>query len=111
MNLTQIIEETGKRIRLGKRQADKLTNVEIKEVLEAALRVVQDGLQQEGRIEIQNFGVLEIIDTAVKSSGPLTSFGSLTPVYASNHRRRWVFRPARRLRGAIMFGEKNNDQA
>lgn len=46
MNLTQIIEETGKRIRIGKSHADKLTNAEIKEVIEIALNVVEQGLQE-----------------------------------------------------------------
>lgn len=100
MNLTQIIEETGKRIRLGKRQADKLTNVEIKQVLDIALDVLQEGLLQEGRVEIQDFAVLEIVTTPVKTGGQLTPFGGTTPVRAVGMRRRWLFRPAQVLRKA-----------
>lgn len=101
MNLTQIIEETGKRIRLGKRHAEKLTNAEIKEVLEIALSVVGQGLQQDRRIEIQDFGVLEITETEVRTGGRLTPFGKNESIQVSNHRSRWVFRPARRLRQAL----------
>ncbi|GEM_PF-2386035 len=101
MNLTQIIEETGKRIRLGKRHAEKLTNAEIKEVLEIALKVATQGFQQDRRIEIQDFGVLEIIEREVKVGGRLTPFGSQEPIQGAKRRRRWVFRPARRLREAL----------
>ena len=105
MNLTQIIEETGKRIRLGKRHADKLTNVEIKEVLETALAVLQEGLVREGRVEIQDFAVLEVVVTSVKTGGQLAPFGGTTPVRAGE-RRRWLFRPAQALREAAKG--KNN---
>jgi len=101
MNLTQIIEETGKRIRLGKRHADKLTNVEIKEVLDIALVVLQEGLVREGRVEIQDFAVIEVVVTPVKTGGHLTSFGSPTSMHMAGLRRRWIFRPARRLRAAM----------
>jgi nucleoid DNA-binding protein len=107
MNLTQIIEETGKRIRLGKRHTEKLTNSEIKEVLEIALNVVEKGFQQDKRIEIQDFGVLEISEREVKVGGRLTPFGSKEPIQGANHRRRWVFRPARRLREALEQTPKN----
>lgn len=98
MNLTQIIEETGKRIRLGKRHADKLTNVEIKEVLDTALAVLQEGLVHEGRVEIQDFAVLEVIVTPVKTGGQLAPFGGTTSVQAVGMRRRWLFRPSQSLR-------------
>ena len=98
MNLTQIIEETGKRIRLGKRHADKLTNVEIKEVLDIALAVLQEGLVEEGRVEIQDFAVLEIVVKPVKIGGQLAPFGGSTTVRAVGMRRRWLFRPAQALR-------------
>ena len=101
MNLTQIIEETGKRIRLGKRHADKLTNVEIKEVLDIALAVLQEGLVQEGRVEIQDFAVLEVVTTRVKTGGQLTPFGGTTPVRVASMRRRWLFHPAQALRQAL----------
>lgn len=100
MNLTQIIEETGKRIRLGKRQADKLTNVEIKHVLDTALGILQEGLVREGRVEIQDFAVLEIVVTPVKTGGQLSPFGSATTDRAVGIRRRWLFRPAKALRQA-----------
>jgi len=101
MNLTQIIEETGKRLRLGKRHADKLTNVEIKEVLDIALAVLQEGLVQEGRVEIQDFAVLEVVTTRVKTGGHLTSFGSPTSIHSAGIRRRWVFRPSQLLKEAF----------
>jgi nucleoid DNA-binding protein len=106
MNLTQIIEETGKRIRLGKRQTDKLTNVEIKEVLDTALVVLQDGLVREGRIEIQGFAVLEVITSLVKAKGELKSVtgqAHLNP----RLRRRWIFRPSQRLRDALKQNKLN----
>jgi len=104
MNLTQIIEETGKRIRLGKRHTDKLTNVEIKEVLDIALAVLQEGLAREGRVEIQDFAVIEVVTTPVKTSGHLKSFGGSEPIRVASVRRRWLFRPARRLRAARVKG-------
>jgi len=102
MNLTQIIEETGKRLRLGKRHADKLTNVEIKEVLDIALAVLQEGRVQEGRVEIQDFAVLEVRETQVKMGGQLTPFGSKISVRVMNVRRRWLFRPSQRLKQAAI---------
>lgn len=99
MNLTQIVEETGKRIRLGKRHADKLTNVEIKEVLDVAIQVLQEGLLREGRVEIQDFAVLEVVTTPVKAGGQLQSLSG-KPHANSTVRRRWLFRPARGLRQA-----------
>jgi nucleoid DNA-binding protein len=66
MNLTQIIAETGRRVRLGKLPADKLTNAEVKAVLETAIAVMSEGLQSDGRIEIQGFAVIERKVTAVK---------------------------------------------
>ena len=106
MNLTQIIEETGKRIRLGKRHADKLTNIEIKAVLETALAVLQEGLVREGRVEIQDFAVLEMREAQVKTGGYLKPFGGATTVRAVGVRRRWLFRPAQALREAAK-GKKN----
>ncbi len=68
MNLTQIIAETGRRVRLGKSPRDKLSNEQVKQVLEAAMEVMREGLHDEGRVEVQGFLVIERITTPVKSS-------------------------------------------
>ena len=60
MNLTKIIEATGRRVRAGKMPAEKLTNADIKEILDAAITVMKQALLEEGRIEIQDFLVLEV---------------------------------------------------
>lgn len=85
MNLTKIIEETGRRIRAGKMPTEKLTNADVKEVLEAAVEVMKQGLLEEGRIEIQNFAVIEVKCTTVK---PTKLNGKLT----RGERKRWVIR-------------------
>jgi nucleoid DNA-binding protein len=101
MNLTQIIEETGKRVRLGKRHTEKMSNVQIKEVLDVALAVLQEGLVREGRIEIQGFAVIEVVMVSVKAGGQLKPFGGATSQKVrSAIRRRWLFRPAQALRRA-----------
>ena len=68
MNLTQIIAETGRRVRLGKSPRHKLSNEQVKEVLELAMEVMREGLHDEGRIEVQGFLVIERITTKVKPS-------------------------------------------
>ena len=107
MNLTQIIEETGKRIRLGKRNADKLTNVEIKEILDIVLAVLQEGLVRDGRVEIQDFAVLEVVVTPVKPGGQLASFGGISPARMAGVRQRWLFRPSQKLRDASKQNNPN----
>jgi nucleoid DNA-binding protein len=90
MNLTKIIEETGRRIRAGKMPAEKLTNADVKEVLETAIEVMKDALILEERIEIQDFVVIEAKRTAVK---PTAFNGKLT----RGERRRWVIRLSDKL--------------
>jgi len=68
MNLTQIIAETGRRVRLGKSPRDKLSNEQVKQVLEVAMEVMREGLHDEGRVEVQGFLVIERVTTPVKSS-------------------------------------------
>jgi nucleoid DNA-binding protein len=86
MNLTHIIEATGKRVRRGKLPANRLTNAEIKEVLETAIEVLKEGLIREGRVEIQGFAVLEVRTVTIQTGELFTK------------RQRWVFRPSRQLR-------------
>jgi nucleoid DNA-binding protein len=87
MNLTKIIEETGRRIRAGKMPAEKLTNADVKEVLEAAIEVMKQALIEEERIEIQDFAVIEVKRTAVK---PTKLNGKVT----RGERKRWVIKPS-----------------
>jgi nucleoid DNA-binding protein len=90
MNLTDIIVETGRRVRRGKMPADKLSNAEVKAVLEAALAVMSEALLTEGRIEIQGFAVIERKITAVKAS-------VFRGKVRKTERVRWIFRPSRVL--------------
>ena len=85
MNLTQIIAETGRRVRRGKSPKKKLTNEQVKEVLEAAVEIMREGLHDEGRVEIQGFAVIERVTTKVK---PVRLNGKLT----RGERTRWVIR-------------------
>ena len=85
MNLTQIIAETGRRIRRGKSPKKKLTNEQVKVVLETAVGVMREGLYDEGRVEIQGFAVIERVTTKVK---PVRLNGRLT----RGERTRWVIR-------------------
>lgn len=90
MNLSKIIEETGKRVRAGKLPADKLTNAEIKEVLETAIEIMKEALMDEQRIEIQGFAVIEVKRSKVKQ---VMLNGKVT----SGERKRWVIRGSREL--------------
>ncbi len=90
MNLTKIIEETGRRIRAGKMPSEKLTNAEVKEVLEAAIEVMKQALIEEERIEIQGFAVIEIKRSEVKQT-------VLNGKQTSGKRRRWVIKPSKSL--------------
>jgi nucleoid DNA-binding protein len=91
MNLTRIIEETGRRIRAGKMPAEKMTNADVKEILETAIEVMKEALLDEGHIEIQNFAVIEARQIPVKS---VWLNGQITKKYRVN----WAFRPTRRIR-------------
>jgi nucleoid DNA-binding protein len=97
MNLTKIIEETGRRIRAGKMPADKLTNADVKEILEMAVEVMKQALLNEGRIEIQGFVVIEVRRTPVKPS-------QLNGTMRKGERVSWVIRPSQRLK---MIGAKD----
>ncbi len=66
MNLTQMIEETGRRVRHGKVRTEHLSNAQVKLILETAMQVMHEALKDEGRIEIQNFLVIERKITPVK---------------------------------------------
>lgn len=85
MNLTQIIAETGRRIRRGKLRREQLTNEQVKLVLESAVEVMREGLAREGRVEIQGFLVIERKVTLVK---PTRFKGKLR----KGERVRWVVR-------------------
>ena len=85
MNLTQIIAKTGRQVRRGKMPADKLSNAQVKTVLETAIEVMKTGLLEEGRIEIQDFAVIERVTTTAK---PVLFNGRLT----RGKRTRWVIR-------------------
>ncbi len=98
MNLTKIIEETGRRIRAGKMPAEKLTNADVKEVLETAVEVMKQALLEDGRIEIQGFAVIEVKRTAVKPSTLTTLSGQVKQL--PKERIRWVIRPNATLRRA-----------
>ena len=100
MNLTRIIEETGRRIRAGKMPAEKLTNADVKEVLEAAVEVMKQALLQEGRIEIQGFAVIEVRQTEVKSVKHLVKFDG-QQVQLPKWRINWIFRPSKILRSNL----------
>jgi nucleoid DNA-binding protein len=104
MNLTRIIEETGKRVRLGKIPADRLTNAEVKTVLETAIEVLREGLIQEGRVEIQDFAVLELRTQTIRPSGVLQPVGQGRQPLLTTTRQRWLFRPSRPLRAAARPG-------
>jgi nucleoid DNA-binding protein len=94
MNLTKIIEETGRRIRAGKMPAEKLTNADVKEVLETAVEVMKQALLDEGRIEIQGFFVIEIKQSSVK---PTTLRGKVT----KSKRIRWIIKPSKFIQTLI----------
>jgi nucleoid DNA-binding protein len=97
MNLTKLIEATGRRVRLGKRSAAKLTNAEVKEVLETAIEILKEALIQEGRVEIQHFAVIEIKRKQVKPSSNRVSTPRDDPaVYAE--RTYWRFHPSTSLK-------------
>lgn len=76
MNLTQVVSETGRRVRRGRLPADRLSNAQVKQVLETAFAVMGEALQTEGRVEVQGRFVVERVVTAVKQvrlNGRLTS--------------------------------------
>lgn len=100
MNLTEIIEATGQRVRLGKIPAERLTNAEVKAVLETALLVLQEGLLTEGRVEIQDFAVLELRTQTIRPAGVLKPIGQGTQPVLTATRQRWLLRPSRQLRAA-----------
>jgi len=99
MNLTKIIEETGRRIRAGKMPTEKLTNADVKEVLETAVEVMKQALLEDGRIEIQGFAVIEVKRTAVKNPSTLTTLSGQVK-QLPKERIRWVIRPNATLRRA-----------
>ena len=103
MNLTHLIEETGKRIRLGKPPSDRLTNTEIKEVLETTIEVLKEALIEEGRVEIQLFCVIEVRCTMLQSTIPLSSS---TVVQRVN----WIIRPTQALRRAVHEGRRTKQK-
>jgi nucleoid DNA-binding protein len=102
MNLTRIIEETGKRVRLGKIPADRLTNAEVKAVLETAIEVLKAGLLAEGRVEIQDFAVIEVKSSLVKSTKLhiYTAQGQKI-IPRQEIRIRWIIRPSRFLKKTV----------
>jgi nucleoid DNA-binding protein len=100
MNLTEIIAATGQRIRFGKLPAERLTNAEVKAVLETALEVLQEGLLTEGRVEIQDFAVLELRTQSIQPGGVLQSVGQGAHPLLTTTRQRWLLRPSRQLRAA-----------
>jgi nucleoid DNA-binding protein len=98
MNLTKIIEETGRRMRAGKMPSEKLTNADVKEVLETAIEVMKQALIEEERIEIQGFAVIEVKRTAIRNPKTLTTLdGEMRQLPAE--RIRWIIRPNATLRG------------
>lgn len=97
MNLTQIIAETGKRVRLGKTRDDQLTNAQIKQVLDTAVEIMKEGLIDEGRIEVQDFAVFEVIRSQVENPNTLTTFDG-DAVKMPAERVRWVFKPSKAFR-------------
>ena len=100
MNLTQIIAETGKRVRLGKTRDDQLTNAQIKQVLDTAVEIMKEGLIDEERIEIQDFAVLEVVRSPVKNPNTLTTFDG-DVLKMPSERVRWVMRPGKKLRQKV----------
>jgi nucleoid DNA-binding protein len=95
MNLTKIIEETGRRIRAGKMPAEKLTNADVKEILEMAVEVMKQTLLEEGRIEIQNFAVIEVKRTKVKPS-------QINGYTRKEERVRWLIRVSQQLKSRYL---------
>jgi nucleoid DNA-binding protein len=100
MNFSRIIEITGQRLRLGKVYSERLSNAQIKEVLEMAIQVMEEALIEEGRIEIQGFAVIEVIRTDVKQSKQFTQFDGKT-IQLPQQRIRWLFRPNKILRSKV----------
>jgi nucleoid DNA-binding protein len=90
MNLTRIIEETGRHIRAGKMPAEKITNADVKQVLETAVDVMKQALFEDERIEIQGFVVIELKRTAVKPS-------ALNGKMRKEERLRWVIKPSKTM--------------
>jgi nucleoid DNA-binding protein len=94
MNLTRIIEKSGQRLRMGKPPSERLTNAQVKQVLETAIQVMQEALRDEGRIEIQGFAVIEVKRTSIK---PTKLNGKMT----RGERTRWVIRVSDRLNSKL----------
>lgn len=112
MNLTRMIEETGKRVRQGKIYSERLTNADVKLVLETAVEVMKAALIEEGRIEIQNFAVLEVVRIAVQNPNHLRAKlrqgDNLTTVerQVTTTRIRWLFKPSKIFRQQLKDDNK-----
>jgi nucleoid DNA-binding protein len=92
MNFTQLTQETGKRLRAGKMPKHKLTNLQVREVLEVAIQIMKETLDKAERIEIERFAVIEVHIITIKPSlSPLT--GQPLPT----QRIRWVIKRSSRL--------------
>jgi len=92
MNLTQLIARTGQKLREGKPPSERLTNAEVKAVLEAAVEIMREALHDEGRLEIQGFLVIERTETPVKPGGTLKPYGSTLTQRRATTRRGWRVR-------------------
>jgi nucleoid DNA-binding protein len=92
MNLTQLITRTGQKLREGKPPSERLTNAEVKAVLETAIGIMREALHEEGRLEIQGFLVIERTETPVKPGGTLKPYGSAPTGRKATVRRGWRVR-------------------
>lgn len=107
MNLSRIIEITGQRLRIGKVYSERLSNAQIKEVLEMVVQVMEEALMEEGRIEIQGFAVLEVKQFTVKNPRNLfpkmnsDKNTSLQNSQTTIARTRWLFKPSQKLRDEL----------
>lgn len=114
MNLSRIIEITGQRLRIGKVYRERLSNAQVKQVLEMAVQVMEEGLIEEGRIEIQGFAVFEVKQITVKNPRnlfPKMNSDKNTRLQNSQTaiaRTRWLFKPSQKLRDAVKRIEIQN---
>jgi nucleoid DNA-binding protein len=114
MNLSRIIEITGQRLRIGKVYSERLSNAQIKEVLEMAVQVIEEALINEGRIEIQGFAVIEVIQITTKNPRnlfPKANSDKNTSLQNSQTRiarTRWLFKPSQKLRAALKGGKSKS---
>jgi len=92
MNLTQLIARTGQKLREGKPPSERLTNAEVKAVLEMAIGIMREALHDEGRLEIQGFLVIERTETTVKPGGTLKPYGGSATERRATVRRGWRVR-------------------